>query len=228
MSDFKDQLNEAARALASQPPRVKGHFDGVLEEFASFLNGLSDHLVGAAVEDGPRPEQRALVTWPRYLRSSRSVMLTFWFTGKSIEVEGFQKKKFTRPAQLEAYLVDFLKNSSFQDTLIEYDERCGEEAVGLLRVEDRPEEDVFALVPSASQEKIATEALAGHTGTLVVKVRTHPGPGQGSFGGQIGRPVYEPSKRYSVLASNGFDFMIDKHEADGTGEVTLTGRAKPV
>ncbi|MBI5497130.1 MAG: hypothetical protein HY904_19100 [Deltaproteobacteria bacterium] len=228
MSPFKQQLTKTLEGLANPPVRAPNEFDSVLEEFAEFLNQNEDYLVGAAVEPGSRPEQRALVTWPRYLRNSRSVMLTFWFSGRSVEVEGGKTKKFTKPGALQSFLVDFLKNSDFPSTLKDYTERCSEDVAGLLRVEGNPDQDVFAVVPGETQATIAQAALAGRREEQSVKVRTNPGPLRGSYGGQIGRPAYDPQGTYVVLASGGFEFEITRHQSPAPGEVVLEGHARPV
>ena len=87
MATFQDRIK---RSLARLDPHgadggAATPFDDVLNQFVATLTGEAPY-VGAAIEKGQRPQMRSLVTWPRYRRDERTIMLTFWWDGTTMKV----------------------------------------------------------------------------------------------------------------------------------------------
>lgn len=134
---------------------------GVLDRFA---RTLSRHpAIGAAVEAVPElPGGLRLVTWPKLRRDKRAKMLNFAGQGDTLILLGEGRREFRSPDELEAYLTsDFLRASSFPETLAEYEETCAIPVRGFLR-RGRPNEvspaDVPVRLVPEEQRKLAETA----------------------------------------------------------------------
>ena len=215
MTTFQDRIKEP---LARVDPRSAGNgpaapFDQVLEEFVQTLVA-EEPSVGAAIEKGHQPQMRSLVTWPRYRRDERAIMLTFWLHGTTMKVLNEKElAPFESPEAVRDYLVDFLENSAFPLILAEYETRCNEDLDGFLRTTSLREaspKDAMVVVSAADQKTIAT-APAGTTINLHVEPQRVPGTAE-----------YDASRKYAYLLSGGYGLRLIRHGLAG-GKVHLSG-----
>lgn len=136
MSTFQDRIRSTiARVVPGQgaDEALVAPFDQVLEEFVATLMAERPSL-GAAIKKGHVTMMRSLVTWPRLHRDERSIMLTFWWEGTTMRVLNEKDRPpFQTPEELSEYLLEFLANSAFPATLVEYEQRCREDVDGFLR-----------------------------------------------------------------------------------------------
>jgi hypothetical protein len=188
-------------------------FDDVLNQFVATLTSEAPY-VGAAIEKGQRPQMRSLVTWPRYRRDERTIMLTFWWDGTTMRVlDERDRPPFSSPDDLSDYLVDYLEKSPFLETLAEYDRRCKEDVDGFLRTEnlvDGTPNDVMVVVQAADQKRLA-EAVPGSMVNLVVVPERLPSTGE-----------YSDKAGYRYLSSAGYGVRVITHGLAG-GKVHLSG-----
>ena len=126
-----DALNQNDAARSAQPRQDA--FRDILERFARTLS--KHRAIGAAVEDVPElPGGRRLVTWPKLRRDERTGMLNFARAGEVLVLLGQGRRELRTPEELEAYLAhDFLRGSSFPDTLALYEEMRAMPVRGFLR-----------------------------------------------------------------------------------------------
>jgi hypothetical protein len=222
MATFQERIKQtlarvdSRRATGSAPA---AQLDGVLREFVRTLMDAEPY-VGAAIEIGHLPQMRSFVTWPRYRRDERSIMLTFWWDGTAMRVvNDVNREPFRSPEALSDYLVNFLENSAFPETLVSYERRCKEDVDGFLRVTsliDTDPDEVMVAVRAADQKKLA-EAQPG----AVLNLTVHPEP-------VAGTAQYSERGTYKYLNSGGFGLRrIMHHLSDGkihlNGEVMGLG-----
>ena len=216
MPTFQDRIKSTLARVtpgagANQGPTAP--FDEVLNEFVDTLMAERPY-VGAAIETGHLPAMRALVTWPRLLRDERSIMLTFWWEGTAMRVlDENNQQPLTTPDALRDYLINFLANSAFPTTLMEYERRCKEDVDGFLRARsftDASPEDVSVVVRAADQEKIANAAPGTHLNLELVPERL---PSTAEYSGSV---------PYPYLISGGFGMKTVKHGMAG-GKIHFSG-----
>lgn len=216
MATFQERIKQtlarvdSRRATDSAPAAP---FDGKLKEFVRTLMEAEPY-VGAAIEIGHLPQMRSFVTWPRYRRDERSIMLTFWWDGTAMKVVNeVNREPFNSPDTLSDYLVNFLENSAFPETLAWYERRCKEDVDGFLRMTsliDADPDDVMVIVHAADQKKLA-EAQPG----AVLNLTVQPEP-------VAGTAQYAERGTYKYLNSGGFGLRLTRH-ASSDGKIQLSG-----
>jgi hypothetical protein len=157
--EFEEQILKALDDITPQAQKPRqDEFQSVLEQFAQTL---SKHpAIGAIIESVPKlPGGLHLVTWPKLRRDESSVMLVFARQGEALLLLGQYRHEFRTPAELERYLTqDFLRDSSFPETLAIYKESCTLPITGFLRKGGPNEfktEDVLVHLAPEEQEKLA-------------------------------------------------------------------------
>lgn len=218
MASFQERIKSTLRRVESAKAGPVAGFDRVLTEFVDTLRAEESYL-GASIEKAAhQPQLRSFVTWPRYRRDERTIMLSFWWDGTTMRVLNEQKRDpFDSPDALSEYLLDFLEKSAFRWTLTEYEARCKEPVDGYLRTTslvDAGPNDVMVVVSSAQQKELV-EAKPGTTLNLVVL----PDP-------VAGTAEYRERAGYGFLYSGGFGLRLAAHGL-ADGKVHLVGDVMP-
>lgn len=215
MRTFQDRIRATrARVNSYQASGPPVDFIDILEEFVSTLKTMYPFL-GAAIEKGKRQQMWSFVTWPRYRRNERTIMLTFWWDGETMKALGDDKPApFDTPEELKDYLVDFLENSAFDLTLETYGELCHEEIEGFLRTASLVQpsaDDVMVIVDAADQQAIAT----AHPGDqITLKVNPY-----GNIAAYLAN-----TQEYGWLSSGGYGLRITEHRQEGE-DIVIIGTA---
>lgn len=202
MTAFQDRIKHTLARVGPQDESAGGRpapFDQVLQEFVETLTAV-EPFVGAAIEKGHHPQMRTFVTWPRSRRDQRAIMLTFWWDGTTMKVLNEPSRPpFESPQALGDYLVEFLENSAFPTTLVEYRLLWQQDVYGYLRVQSPHEaspEDVSVLVRAADQQTIAKAAPQTH-----LNLEAIPAP-------MAGASEFNRATPYRYLVSGGYTLAL--------------------
>jgi len=168
MNDFQKRLEEAEAAEAvpeGQDETVKDWWLEALEDFVGYLNEkhageVHARLTGSGVPDAVRLQVAPATRW----NEGMTALVLQGSRDRAI-VLGQGQMLFRSRADLEKYLVDFLRSSTFRSTLRELGERNAEPSEGYLRFggpQDRdPRRDVMVGIPADVQRRIAEASMRG-------------------------------------------------------------------
>lgn len=211
---WKDRIRTAASREAN-PSDPKNQFLLVLEEFVMALNGSP--WIHAILEQASNLTGLSLVVRPKYRRDMRSILMQFWLGPDSISVmSGNERSDFRAKGELETYLVDFVENSAFPQTVEIYREIQSEHVEGRLRRKAlfrSDAGDVVVIVDSKDHNELARRAQDGKTEVpLAVSCELMEHQLAGEF---------DPSVDYAYLESGGFALKLPARGVTQTSQRTI-------
>lgn len=205
MNDFQKRLEEAEAAAAvpeGPDETVKYWWLETLDDFVGYINAkhagdVHAQLAGSGVPDAVRLQVAPATRW----NEGMTAIMLQGSSDRAI-VFGQKQKLFQSRAELEEYLVDFLRSPTFRSTLRELGERNTEPSEGYLRfggpLDRDPRRDVMVGIPADVQRRIAEASGSGgqvDLGELDAEVLPPNATAQGKI---------DPRSAPGWLASGGF------------------------
>lgn len=155
MPSLDSELERIHREISAGQVSFRGdEFFDVLRQFASSIKRLHPG-VDAWVDRGDVPNVFYLNVAPELRRFERNIMLSCWLLDDGLQCAG---SKFSTAPKFEAYLLEFYKNPTFQESLHSFAVRSRADVYGVLRmspVNIHATADEIFRVESAEFRKIA-------------------------------------------------------------------------
>jgi hypothetical protein len=208
---FEDEIK---KRLDGSTEVVGARFVSVLEELAKVITTRGDAV--AKVEEGTDPRRRYLVLEPLYRPGRQHSILSFWIRDDSqLYVSGVGESVLRTPEKLQAWLLNFISQPAFLETLSELKLQSTIPVEGYLRAFGAghlSRDDVMVKLEPAEQEKLAKAP----PGAVEVRVGPIDFPGAGTFDG---------AKTYKALEAAGLIMAGTKCHLDGTSIVVSGTKA---
>lgn len=208
---FAEKLLEAVRAAeAGAEPDPGQPFLGVLEQFVDTVGKLG---VGARLDRFPDPRKVGVWLYPAHRPARGSYLLRFVFDGDAVIASGGAPTTIFEPADLEEWLLVFVKTPAFRESLDVLKEQATLPVEAKLWVQDdglRDALDVLVAVTPVDQEVLD---LAAPSAPVSLDVQRINFPGN---------PPFAAEPRYAVLDSAGLRVRITRCVANGAA-LTIEG-----
>jgi len=189
---------ESAVASANSEPAKQ--YRAVLDELC---RGLHELGVGARIKSEKDPRKLHLYMYPPYQPNRGNSMLRFFLDGSEIVIFGETTTRLESPTKLETWLLDFLKEPPFIESMRLLREAAGDPVEARLRISERmayAQGDIVVVVQPADQQVLAT---AKHSERVSIEVEPLQFPGNGKF---------DQAVRHQLLESAGIQLRVVNEE----------------
>lgn len=218
MPTFKTRIQQA---LAKPAPshasnELAPEYEKVLTELVEALEEARPSLQVVIETQG---RSRCLVVSPRYRRNETSIALSFRCNGSGVRVAIKDEQDFqslVSPDELREWLVGFVNDVEFRETIDEYGETAEENVVAVLRMDGDDvfmRDNAFVIISAEEQRRIAT-AMPGQ----MLHIR-----GSIEEEDSSGMAPYNSIKPYCWLMSGGYELRVTDHELEDEDVVVITG-----
>ncbi len=175
---FAERVKNTVRSVESSVDgEAAKRYRDVLDELCV---GLRELGVGARITSENDPRKWHLYMHPLHQPNRGSSMLRFFLDRSEMVISGETTTQLKSREEFEAWLLDFLKNPEFIESMRLFRDAANEPVEARLRVNERmtyAQGDIVVVVTPSDQQKLAT-AQQGEQLTINVEILQFPGNGK--------------------------------------------------